>query len=110
MLREVNKHEIDKHDCLLQLQKCESPFIVGFYGVSREEGEWLIRLELMDGLSLDLYGQLPGPVLGPVTLSLVSGLQYLWSMNVMHRGKSLFCILFFSLVWSDFFDILELFI
>ncbi|CAD5207471.1 unnamed protein product [Bursaphelenchus okinawaensis] len=67
------------------LKKCESPYIVTFHGVSREEGEWLIRLELMDGLSLDLYGQIPAKVLAPVAVSVIAGLDYLWTMEVMHR-------------------------
>ncbi|CAD5212240.1 unnamed protein product [Bursaphelenchus xylophilus] len=67
------------------LKRCESPYIVTFHGVSREEGEWLIRLELMDGLSLDLYGQIPATVMAPVTVSVIAGLDYLWNMKVMHR-------------------------
>jgi mitogen-activated protein kinase kinase 5 len=67
------------------LKKCSSPYIVKFYGASLEEGEWLIRLELMDGLSLDRYGQLPVNVMGPVSVAIVNGLKYLWDLNVLHR-------------------------
>ncbi|KAI6203286.1 hypothetical protein M3Y94_00538700 [Aphelenchoides besseyi] len=67
------------------LKKCQSPFIVKFYGASFEEGEWLIRLELMDGLSLDRYHKLPPDVLGNVVVAVAHGLKYLWDLKVMHR-------------------------
>ncbi|KAI6182734.1 Serine threonine protein kinase-related and IKI3 domain containing protein [Aphelenchoides bicaudatus] len=67
------------------LKKCKSPYIVEFYGASLEEGEWLIRLELMDGSSLDRYQQLPVAVLGSVSVAIISGLKYLWSLKIMHR-------------------------
>lgn len=72
---------------IVLLQKCKSPYIVEFFGASLEEGEWLIRLELMDGLSLDRYQQLPLDVLGPVSVSITNGLRYLWSLKIMHRGN-----------------------
>ncbi|KAI6241325.1 Dual specificity mitogen-activated protein kinase kinase 5 [Aphelenchoides fujianensis] len=67
------------------LKKCQSPYIVKFYGASLEEGEWLIRLELMDGLSLDRYPQLPPEVVAPVVVAVANGLKYLWDLKVMHR-------------------------
>uniref|UniRef100_A0A914C582 mitogen-activated protein kinase kinase n=1 Tax=Acrobeloides nanus TaxID=290746 RepID=A0A914C582_9BILA len=39
----------------------------------------------MDGLSIDRYGQLPSDVLAASTVSVINGLYYLWSRNVMHR-------------------------
>lgn len=41
----------------------------------------------MDGLSLDRYQQLPVNVLGPVSVSIINGLRYLWSLKIMHRGR-----------------------
>lgn len=38
------------------------------------------------GGSLDKYGQITENVLGRMTVSMVSGLQYLWSLKIMHRG------------------------
>ena len=38
------------------------------------------------GGSLDRYGQIPEKILGCVAVSVVKGLQYLWSKKIMHRG------------------------
>ena len=43
---------------------------------------------LIVGMSLDLYKQVPEYILGPVSVSVVHGLQYLWSLKIMHRGLS----------------------
>jgi serine/threonine protein kinase len=64
---------------------CSSPFIVEFYAAMFVDNELLICLELMDALSLDRYGKLPPPVLGAVSVAVVSGLEYLWSRNIIHR-------------------------
>uniref|UniRef100_A0A914R629 Protein kinase domain-containing protein n=1 Tax=Parascaris equorum TaxID=6256 RepID=A0A914R629_PAREQ len=52
------------------------------------DGELCLCIEFMDGGSLDRYGKLPNNVLGPVTVSVINGLSFLWSKKVMHRGMS----------------------
>ena len=34
---------------------------------------------------MDKYGVIPEPILGQVAVSIVKGLQYLWTLKVMHR-------------------------
>ena len=41
----------------------------------------------ISGGSLDKYGQIPEAILGRMSVSVVDGLQYLWSLKIMHRGK-----------------------
>ena len=38
------------------------------------------------GGSLDRYGKIPEPVLGLIAAAVIKGLQYLWSLKIMHRG------------------------
>ena len=40
------------------------------------------------GGSLDKHRNIPEHILGPISVSVVRGLQYLWSLKIMHRGKS----------------------
>lgn len=40
------------------------------------------------GGSLDKYKHVPEQILGPISVSVVRGLQYLWSLKIMHRGTS----------------------
>ncbi|VDM44698.1 unnamed protein product [Toxocara canis] len=68
------------------LRTCSSsPFIVDFFGAILLDGELCLCMEFMDGGSLDRYGKLPSNVLGPVTVSIINGLLFLWSKKVMHR-------------------------
>ncbi|CAH1796439.1 unnamed protein product [Owenia fusiformis] len=67
------------------LYKCNSPYIIGFYGAYFIENKISMCTEWMDGGSLDKYGRVPEPVLGRISLAVVRGLQYLWSLKVMHR-------------------------
>lgn len=67
------------------LCKCHSPSIIGFYGAFFVENRISICTEFMDGGSLDKYGQVPQSVLGKITCQVVQGLQYLWSLKILHR-------------------------
>uniref|UniRef100_A0A915B4H5 mitogen-activated protein kinase kinase n=1 Tax=Parascaris univalens TaxID=6257 RepID=A0A915B4H5_PARUN len=68
------------------LRTCSSsPFVVNFFGAMLLDGELCLCIEFMDGGSLDRYGKLPNNVLGPVTVSVINGLSFLWSKKVMHR-------------------------
>uniref|UniRef100_A0A915CTV0 mitogen-activated protein kinase kinase n=1 Tax=Ditylenchus dipsaci TaxID=166011 RepID=A0A915CTV0_9BILA len=58
-------------------EPAKSPYIVEFYSAIFTDNELLICLELMDGLSLDLYGQLPPLVLGAVSLADVKPSNFL---------------------------------
>lgn len=42
----------------------------------------------ISGGSLDQYKKIPECILGPISVSVVRGLQYLWSLRIMHRGTS----------------------
>uniref|UniRef100_A0A1I7YER2 mitogen-activated protein kinase kinase n=1 Tax=Steinernema glaseri TaxID=37863 RepID=A0A1I7YER2_9BILA len=66
-------------------QCCGSPFIVDFYGAAVIDSELCICLELMDGRSAETYGKLPTGVLFPVCVSVLCGLEFLWTNHVMHR-------------------------
>jgi mitogen-activated protein kinase kinase 5 len=67
------------------LSQCRSPVIISFYGAFFLENRISICAEYMDGGSLDTYGQIEERVLGPISVSIVQGLQYLWSLKIMHR-------------------------
>lgn len=70
------------------LHRCDSPFIIDFYGAFFQEGSVYICLEYMDGGSIDkLYGDgVPEGVLRKITLSTVMGLKYLKDAhNIIHR-------------------------
>ncbi|CAI8006468.1 Dual specificity mitogen-activated protein kinase kinase 5 [Geodia barretti] len=67
------------------LHKCDSSYIIGFYGAFFAENRISICAEYMDGGSLDGYGAIPEPVLGRIIVGVVKGLNYLWSLKIMHR-------------------------
>eukprot|EP00106_Octopus_bimaculoides_P005021 XP_014772463.1 PREDICTED: dual specificity mitogen-activated protein kinase kinase 5-like [Octopus bimaculoides] len=67
------------------LCQCHSPAIIGFYGAFFVENRISICTEFMDGGSLDKYGKVPQSVLGKITCLVVQGLQYLWSLKILHR-------------------------
>lgn len=67
------------------LHKCNSRYIIGFYGAFFHENRMSICTEYMDGGSLDNYGAIPEEVLGRISVAVVKGLNYLWSMKIMHR-------------------------
>ncbi|CAH1253385.1 dual specificity mitogen-activated protein kinase kinase 5-like isoform X1 [Branchiostoma lanceolatum] len=67
------------------LYRCDSPHIIGFYGAFFTENRISICTEFMDGGSLELYGAIPEPVLGRIAFSVVTGLNYLWGLKIMHR-------------------------
>ncbi|GAB1605177.1 specificity mitogen-activated kinase kinase 5-like [Argonauta hians] len=67
------------------LCQCHSPAIIGFYGAFFVENRISICTEFMDGGSLDKYGKVPVSVLGKITCLVVQGLQYLWSLKILHR-------------------------
>lgn len=71
-----------------------SPFIVKFLSAFFLDGELCLCMEFMNGGSLDRYGKLPSEVLAPTTVSIISGLDFLWYNKVMHRG-TLYISLFF---------------
>jgi mitogen-activated protein kinase kinase 5 len=67
------------------LYKCNSPVIISFYGAFFLENRISMCTEFMDGGSLDTYKDIPENILGPISVSIVRGLQYLWSFKIMHR-------------------------
>lgn len=79
---EVQKQILLELDILF---KCESQFIIGFFGAFFLESLISICTEYMDGGSLEIYGAIPEPVLGRITVAVVKGLVYLWQLKIMHR-------------------------
>lgn len=70
------------------LHRCQSPFIIDFYGAFFQEGSVYICIEFMDGGSIDkIYGDgVPEGVLRKITLATVIGLKYLKDEhNIIHR-------------------------
>ncbi|ELU04825.1 hypothetical protein CAPTEDRAFT_173814 [Capitella teleta] len=67
------------------LNQCHSPVIIGFYGAYVMENRISICTEYMDGGSLEKHGKIPQMVLGRIAVSVVKGLQYLWSLKILHR-------------------------
>nr|CAD2149365.1 unnamed protein product [Meloidogyne enterolobii] len=64
------------------LKKSAHPNIVTFHAALFVENNLLICMELMDALSLDLYGQLHPLVLGACTVAIVEGLKHLWIVSL----------------------------
>ncbi|KAF7239562.1 Dual specificity mitogen-activated protein kinase kinase 5 [Varanus komodoensis] len=69
------------------LYKCDSSYIIGFYGAFFVENRISLCTEFMDGGSLDVYRKIPEHVLGRIAVAVVKGLTYLWSLKILHRGK-----------------------
>ncbi|XP_072134144.1 dual specificity mitogen-activated protein kinase kinase 5 isoform X2 [Mobula birostris] len=69
------------------LYKCDSSYIIGFYGAFFVENRISICTEFMDGGSLDVYRKIPEHVLGRISVAVVKGLTYLWSLKILHRGS-----------------------
>jgi len=72
------------------LHKCNSPYIVGFYGAFTNNNDISICMEFMDGLSLDIVLQTVGRVeekwVGRIAVAVLKGLNYLKSeFNILHR-------------------------
>uniref|UniRef100_A0A3Q1J224 mitogen-activated protein kinase kinase n=1 Tax=Anabas testudineus TaxID=64144 RepID=A0A3Q1J224_ANATE len=67
------------------LYKCDSPYIITFFGAFFVENRISICTEFMDGGSLDVYKRIPEHVLGRIAVSVVKGLTYLWSLKILHR-------------------------
>ncbi|XP_077795746.1 dual specificity mitogen-activated protein kinase kinase 5 isoform X4 [Macaca mulatta] len=67
------------------LYKCDSSYIIGFYGAFFVENRISICTEFMDGGSLDVYRKMPEQVLGRIAVAVVKGLTYLWSLKILHR-------------------------
>lgn len=67
------------------LHRCNSNVIISFKGAYFTENKISICTEFMDGGSLDRYRCIPENILGPISVSVVQGLQYLWSMKILHR-------------------------
>ncbi|KAM9070553.1 dual specificity mitogen-activated protein kinase kinase 5 isoform 1-T1 [Sarcophilus harrisii] len=67
------------------LYKCDSSYIIGFYGAFFVENRISICTEFMDGGSLDVYRKIPEHVLGRIAVAVVKGLTYLWSLKILHR-------------------------
>ncbi|XP_036788157.1 dual specificity mitogen-activated protein kinase kinase 5 isoform X3 [Manis pentadactyla] len=67
------------------LYKCDSSYIIGFYGAFFVENRISICTEFMDGGSLDVYRKIPENVLGRIAVAVVKGLTYLWSLKILHR-------------------------
>ncbi|XP_032720514.1 dual specificity mitogen-activated protein kinase kinase 5 isoform X9 [Lontra canadensis] len=69
------------------LYKCDSSYIIGFYGAFFVENRISICTEFMDGGSLDVYRKIPEHVLGRIAIAVVKGLTYLWSLKILHRDS-----------------------
>uniref|UniRef100_A0A8C6UQ73 mitogen-activated protein kinase kinase n=1 Tax=Neogobius melanostomus TaxID=47308 RepID=A0A8C6UQ73_9GOBI len=69
------------------LYKCDSPYIITFFGAFFVENRISICTEFMDGGSLDVYKRIPEYVLGRIAVAVVKGLTYLWSLKILHRGE-----------------------
>uniref|UniRef100_A0A3Q3XC06 mitogen-activated protein kinase kinase n=1 Tax=Mola mola TaxID=94237 RepID=A0A3Q3XC06_MOLML len=67
------------------LYKCDSPYIITFFSAFFVENRISICTEFMDGGSLDVYKKIPEHVLGRITVAVVKGLTYLWSLKILHR-------------------------
>ncbi|KAJ8271342.1 hypothetical protein COCON_G00102010 [Conger conger] len=67
------------------LYKCDSPYIITFYSAFFVENRISICTEFMDGGSLDVYRKIPEHVLGRIAVAVVKGLNYLWSLKILHR-------------------------
>ncbi|NXW88186.1 MP2K5 kinase, partial [Alopecoenas beccarii] len=67
------------------LYKCDSSYIIGFYGAFFVENRISLCTEFMDGGSLDVYRKIPEHVLGRIAVAVVKGLTYLWSLKILHR-------------------------
>jgi len=69
--------------------------------VLRLFGEHLFDV-VWSGGSLDKHRNIPEHILGPISVSIVRGLQYLWSLKIMHRGNNNNNTLHLALtVWAD---------
>nr|CAD2135045.1 unnamed protein product [Meloidogyne enterolobii] len=72
------------------LHKCNSPYIVGFYGAFTTNNDISICMEFMDGLSLDIVLQTVGRIneklVGRIAIAVIDGLTYLKEQfNILHR-------------------------
>lgn len=72
------------------LRRCNSPYIVGFYGAFLANSELSICMEYMDGLSLDVLlkkaGRITEPRVGRIAVAVTRGLAYLKEEhNILHR-------------------------
>uniref|UniRef100_A0A915B0M1 mitogen-activated protein kinase kinase n=1 Tax=Parascaris univalens TaxID=6257 RepID=A0A915B0M1_PARUN len=72
------------------LNKCNSPYIVGFYGAFTDNNDISICMEYMDGLSLDVVlkkvGRLTEPRVGRIAVAVIRGLSYLKDEHkILHR-------------------------
>jgi len=79
---EIQRQILSELDILF---KCNSPFIIDFYGAFFLENKISISTEYMDGGSLDAYGKVEQNVLGRIAVAVVKGLQYLWNLKIIHR-------------------------
>jgi len=72
------------------LHKCNSPYIVGYYGAYHSDGEINICMEYMNGGSLDLAlkqeGKIPEKYTRKITYAVLRGLSYLRERHqIIHR-------------------------
>jgi serine/threonine protein kinase len=72
------------------LKKCNSPYIVSFYGAYQNDGEICICMEYMDVGSLEkihkIAGKLPENILTLIIISVLRGLVYLYQQHkIIHR-------------------------
>ncbi|KAH9819922.1 kinase-like domain-containing protein [Melampsora americana] len=83
------------------MHDCRSPFIVSFYGAYLQDPHICMCMEHMDKGSLDnIYkksGPIPEPILGKITVAVVSGLNYLYDAHrIIHRDVKPSNVLFNS--------------
>ncbi|TKR81881.1 hypothetical protein L596_015682 [Steinernema carpocapsae] len=74
------------------LHRCNSPYIVGFYGafLDQNQNDISICMEYMDGLSLDIVlkkvRRIEEKLIGRITVAVVRGLTYLKDeLRILHR-------------------------
>ncbi|EGF97775.1 uncharacterized protein MELLADRAFT_51155 [Melampsora larici-populina 98AG31] len=83
------------------MHDCRSPFIISFYGAYLQDPHICMCMEHMDKGSLDnIYkksGPVPEPILGKITVAVVSGLNYLYDAHrIIHRDVKPSNVLFNS--------------
>jgi len=87
--REVQRRIVTE---LETLKRCQHDSIVGYFGafICQANNEIVICMEHMDGRSLDVVlqhaGRLPEPIIGNISIAVLTGLQYLHQTHkIMHR-------------------------
>eukprot|EP00038_Savillea_parva_P000031 m.93695 g.93695 ORF g.93695 m.93695 type:complete len:449 (-) comp10012_c0_seq2:109-1455(-) len=82
---DVQRHILEELEILY---RCDSPYIIRYYGSFFNENRIMLCTEFMDGPSLDQIckiGSMPEHILGRVIVAVLQGLVYLQELKIMHR-------------------------